>query len=324
MRWASWTIGAILLWLSAAQAVAAAAPSFPERGRRAVVDAARVIPDGPEAALEARLLDFNRVTGHQFVVATVPSLQGLEPQDYGVRLLRHWRLGRAGVDDGILLLLAPNDRQVRIETGYGFEPVLTDALADAIFRETIRPALRRGDIAGALGAGADRIMEVASSADRGAFRAPTGERGISWGWIAFGLVGGGLLLLFLYPLFEAWFDLWPFYVLMPARAARARERCDAKLAEWQRQREQMFAAAAGSAKPAHGRNNDLSTVGEMAEAMREKQRRLRPPEPRKPRRSRSRGWGFFGGGSDGSSYGGGGGFSGGGGSGGGGGAGGSY
>jgi len=161
MRW----LGAFLsslICLVTAQA-GAAAPSFPDRGRSAVVDAAGVIPDTAEAQLNARIVAWNRGTGHQLAVATVPDLQGYAIQDYGYRLLRHWGLGRAGANDGAILLLAPHE--VRIEVGYGLEGALTDALTHQIIAETIQPALRRGDIAGALAAGADRIMTAAMPPD---------------------------------------------------------------------------------------------------------------------------------------------------------------
>jgi uncharacterized protein len=137
-----------------------AAQTFPDRGRGAVVHAAGAIPDAAEAALEARLLAWNRETGHQFVVATVPNLQGYEISDYAVGLLRHWRLGRAEANDGVLLLLVPGERRVRIEVGYGLEPVLTDALSSRIIRETIRPRLSEGDVADALTEGAARIIDT--------------------------------------------------------------------------------------------------------------------------------------------------------------------
>ena len=143
-------------------AVLAAGPTFPERDRRAVVDAARVIPDASESKLNAEIVAWNQATGHQLVVATVPSLQGYEIEDYGYRLLRHWGLGRAGINDGVILLLAPGEREVRIEVGYGLEPVLTDALSSVIIRDTIRPGLRSGDIEGALSGGARRIMQAAT------------------------------------------------------------------------------------------------------------------------------------------------------------------
>jgi uncharacterized membrane protein YgcG len=164
MRWLAGALCVLLLCLAAAPA-GAADPAFPDRGRRAVVDAAGVIPDAAEAALDARISAWNRATGHQLAVATIPDLQGHEIQDYANRLLRQWGLGRAGIDDGVLLLLAPRERQVRIEVGYGLEGVLTDARSHRIIAETIQPALERGDIAGALTAGADRIMTVTMPPD---------------------------------------------------------------------------------------------------------------------------------------------------------------
>lgn len=261
MHWTSRTIGVIFLCLAATQAHAAA-PSFPERGRSAVVDAAGVIPDGAQAALEARLVAWNRSTGHQLVVATVPSLQGREIQDYSIGLLRHWRLGRAGADDGVLLLLAPNERQVRIEVGYGLEGVLTDALSSVIIRETIRPSLRAGDVGGALTAGAERIMRVATSGAEETVQAPPREDGriFSWWWIVFGGLGCLILGVFLYPIFETWFAIWPFYVLMPARTKRAEQRYNsAKARRGQDLRPEPVTG---------GPTNNLSTVRTMAAAMR--------------------------------------------------------
>ncbi len=281
MGTASRAIAAILLCLAATQAYAAAL-SFPERGRSAIVDAAGVIPDGAEAALEARLVAWNRSTGHQLVVATVPSLQGREIQDYSIGLLRHWRLGRAGANDGVLLLLAPNERQVRIEVGYGLEPVLTDARSSVIIRETIRPSLRAGDVAGALTAGAERIMRAATSGAEQTLQATPRDNGrpLSWWWIIFGSLGCLVLGVFLYPLFEMWFAVWPFYVLMPARTKRAEQRYN--MAKARRRQDRRLAPRAGAERGSAtgGPTNNLSTVRAMAASMRarlEKQRaRSRP------------------------------------------------
>jgi len=259
MHMASRAMGVILLCLAATQAYAAA-PSFPERGRSAVVDAAGVIPDGAEAALEARLVAWNRSTGHQLVVATVPSLQGLEIQDYSIGLLRHWRLGRAGANDGVVLLLAPNQRQVRIEVGYGLEGELTDALTSVIIRETIRPPLRAGDVAGALTAGAERIMRTATPGAEETVQAPPPDdaRTFSWWWVVFGSLGCLILGVFLYPIFETWFAIWPFYVLMPARTKRAEERFNRSKS---RRRHDLRPAPVTD-----GPTNNLSTVRTMAAA----------------------------------------------------------
>ncbi len=285
MHWASRGIGVVLLCLAATQAYAAAL-SFPERGRSAVVDAAGVIPDAAEATLEARLVAWNRSTGHQLVVATVPSLQGREIQEYGIGLLRHWRLGRAGANDGVILLLAPNERQVRIEVGYGLEPVLTDARSSAIIREAIRPSLRAGDVAGALNAGAERIMQAATSGVEVAPQAPPRDDGrpLSWWWIIFGGLGCLVLVIFLYPLFEMWFAVWPFYVLMPARAKRAEQRHDANRGKARRQARAEDRAGAERENATGGRTNNLSTVGAMAESMRAKlrQQKARSRHARNP------------------------------------------
>lgn len=284
MGWASRAIGVLLLCFAAMQAHAAAV-TFPERGRSAVVDAAGVIPDRAQAALEARLVAWNRSRGSQLVVATVPSLQGREIQDYGTGLLRHWRLGRAGANDGIILLLAPNERQVRIEVGYGLEPVLTDARSSAIIREAIRPSLRAGDVAGALTAGAEEIMRVVASGAEETVRAPPRDDGqpLSWWWIIFGCLGCVILGIFLYPLFEMWFAVWPFYVLMPARAKRAGARHDANKANARRRQDHRLGPVAGAEDRAGagreattgGRTNNLSTVAAMAESMRVRLRQQR-------------------------------------------------
>ena len=269
MHTASRAIGVILICLAATQAHAAAL-SFPERGRSAVVDAAGVIPDRAEAELDARVMAWNRSTGHQLVVATVPSLQGREIPEYSTGLLRHWRLGSAGGHDGVILLLAPNERrQVRIEVGYGLEGVLTDAMTSAIIRDTIRPALRTGDIAGALTVGAERIMQAATPGAEEALPAPPRDEGqpLSWWWIIFAGLGCLILGIFLYPLFEMWFAIWPFYVIMPARAKRAEARHDAKSSKVRLRQNQRPLPA-----PHDGRTNNLSTVRAMAESMRAKLR----------------------------------------------------
>ena len=95
------------LALSVAGSAALAAPSFPERGTAPVVDAANVIDDAAEAQLTQKLDDFEMRTARQFVVATVPDLQGYDIEDYGYQLGRYWHLGSKAEDNGIILLVAP-------------------------------------------------------------------------------------------------------------------------------------------------------------------------------------------------------------------------
>jgi len=162
-----------------------------------VVDAAGVLDPATRATLDRKLAAQEAKGTDQVVVATVPSLQGTSIEDYANQLFRFWKLGQANKDNGILLLLAPNERKARIEVGYGLEGVLPDAVASTIIQTTMVPQLRRGDYAGAINKGVDSITEIlnldpAELAER-AQREPT-TRGIDSGnWEAWFLVGGFLL-----------------------------------------------------------------------------------------------------------------------------------
>jgi uncharacterized protein len=138
--------------------------SFPALSGR-VVDAANLLPADVEARIDGKLKALEDATGgkgagRQLVVATVPSLDGLEIEDYGYRLGRAWGIGQKGADNGAILLVAPNERKVRIEVGYGLEPVLTDALSKVIIEERIVPKFRAGDFPGGIEDGTDTIAQV--------------------------------------------------------------------------------------------------------------------------------------------------------------------
>ncbi len=139
--------------------LAALAQSFPQLTGR-VVDAANLLKPEERAALEAKLKAHEDRTTDQLVVATVPSLGGLSVEDYANRLFRHWRLGQAKTDNGALLLVAPGERKVRIEVGYGLEGALTDALSKVIITTAIAPQFQKGDFAGGIDAGADAILSI--------------------------------------------------------------------------------------------------------------------------------------------------------------------
>lgn len=148
---------AVLLALAAAFALPASAQTFPTRTTEPVVDQANIISAETEAALTARLEALNRQSQRQFVVATVADLEGYDVADYGYRLGREWRLGDAERDDGVLLLIAPNERKMHIAVGYGLEPVLTDALSSQIIRNDITPLFKTGDFDGGITAGVAAI-----------------------------------------------------------------------------------------------------------------------------------------------------------------------
>lgn len=138
----------------------ALAVDFPPLSGR-VVDQADLLTPDQEAALTQRLEALERASSRQLVVATIASLQDLPIEDYGHQLGRAWRIGQEGANNGILLIIAPNERKMRIEVGYGLEGIMTDALSNRIIRETITPRFRATppDYAGGIFAGADAIIE---------------------------------------------------------------------------------------------------------------------------------------------------------------------
>lgn len=125
-----------------------------------VVDAAHVLDPATVAALDARLAAQEARATDQLVVATVPSLQGTSIEDYANRLFRAWQIGQAKKNNGVLLLIAPAERKVRIEVGYGLEGILTDAVASTIIRNAIVPAFKSGDMAAGIVKGTDAILEI--------------------------------------------------------------------------------------------------------------------------------------------------------------------
>lgn len=143
-----------------------AAQTFPALTGR-VVDAANILPPEVEARIAARSEAVEAATGAQLVVATIPDLEGYPIEDYGYRLGRHWGIGQKDRNNGVLLIVAPTERRLRIEVGYGLEPVLTDALSALIIQQRILPAFRAGDLPGGVEAGFEAIARQ--------FELPPGE-----------------------------------------------------------------------------------------------------------------------------------------------------
>ena len=147
-----------LLALVAFCVVALAADFPPLTGR--VVDQANLIPAAERTALEAKLADLEAKSGIQLVVATVSSLGGEEIEPYGNALFRAWKLGEKTRNNGVLVLVAPNERRVRIEVGYGLEGTLTDALSKVIITNAMTPRFKANDFAGGITRGVDDIITV--------------------------------------------------------------------------------------------------------------------------------------------------------------------
>jgi uncharacterized protein len=152
---------AILGVLLCVAAFAAYALTFPELTGR-VVDDAGVLDPSTKAALERKLAEFETKTAGQLVVVTLKSLQGTSIEDYGYQLGRHWQIGQKEKNTGALLIVAPNERKVRIEVGYGFEGTLTDAVSRLIIENSIIPRFRANDFAGGVGRGVDDIIQAVS------------------------------------------------------------------------------------------------------------------------------------------------------------------
>ena len=135
----------------------AAAPNFPALTGR-VVDDANILTPQTKSDLNDKLAALEAKTSRQLVVVTLPSLQGYDIADYGYQLGRAWGIGQKKLDNGALLIVAPNEHRVRIEVGYGLEPVLTDALSSVIEQSAILPKFRSGDYNGGVSDGVDAII----------------------------------------------------------------------------------------------------------------------------------------------------------------------
>ncbi len=147
------------IWAFVAFAGAAlAAPKFPPLTGR-VVDNAHMLSADATQKLTGELAALEQKTGRQVVVATIPDLQGYPIEDYGYQLGRAWGIGQKGQNNGVLFLVAPNDRKVRIEVGYGLEPILTDALSSTIIQSKVLPAFRAGNMEQGVVDGTEAIVQ---------------------------------------------------------------------------------------------------------------------------------------------------------------------
>ena len=154
---------AVVLLALFALAAPASAQTFPQLTGR-VVDQADILRPEQELDLSTKSETLQAQTGRQFVVATVKSLEGRPIEDYAYQLGRHWGIGQKEEDDGVILLVAPNERKVWIATGYGAGAFLTDAVSGVIIREAILPHFKKSppDYGAGITAGADAIIKQMS------------------------------------------------------------------------------------------------------------------------------------------------------------------
>lgn len=172
-------VSAVLVLAALLAPALAFAQTFPALSGR-VVDAANIIPDDVEARLNQKLEALETQSQRQLVVATLPSLEGYEISDYGYRLGRAWGLGDKGRNDGAILIIAPADRKLRIEVGYGLEPIVTDGLSSLIINQTIVPRFKADDMPGGIEAGTDALIAQLTLPPEAALKvaAQAGKQGV--------------------------------------------------------------------------------------------------------------------------------------------------
>ncbi|HXZ55234.1 MAG TPA: TPM domain-containing protein [Burkholderiales bacterium] len=155
-RWlASVAAGAALLLALPAAAEVAVPPL-----RARVTDLTGTLSPSQIQSLESRLRDFERAKGSQVAVLVLPSTQPETIEEYSIRVADAWKVGRVRVDDGVILVVAKNDRKLRIEVGYGLEGAIPDAVAKRVVSEVIAPHFRIGDFYGGIAAGTDALMKL--------------------------------------------------------------------------------------------------------------------------------------------------------------------
>ena len=184
-----------------------------------VVDQANLLPAAERSALETKLADLEAKSGIQLVVATVTSLGGEEIEPYANALFRAWKLGEKTKNNGVLLLVAPNQRRVRIEVGYGLEGTLTDALSKVIITNAITPRFKAGDFAGGITRGVDDIITVLTTdasewAKRPSLRVDSEPANGPVNW----LVVAGIVLLIGLMIVSPTFRWFVFAMLMSGRS----------------------------------------------------------------------------------------------------------
>ncbi|WP_395020028.1 TPM domain-containing protein [Dongia sp.] len=147
----------LLILLTGFVAPALADPPIPSLTGR-VVDQADILDASTVATITDRLAGLESSTGIQLVVVTLPDLKGYVIEDWGLALGRGWGIGQAGKNNGLLLIVAPNDRELRIEVGYGLEGQIPDATANSIIQREIIPYFKQGDMNGGVRAGVEAIL----------------------------------------------------------------------------------------------------------------------------------------------------------------------
>jgi uncharacterized protein len=175
---------------------AVAALTVPTLDRR-VTDQAGVLSASDAARIDGELAQYEQSSGHQFAVLIVPSLQGDSLEDFSIRTAEQWRLGDKKRDDGLLMVIAMQERVMRVEVGYGLEGAVPDVVASRVIRDVMAPKMRANDVAGAVSDGLHALMRAAQGESLGPApsnltRAQRGRAPFSFGFVF------GLAMLFMF------------------------------------------------------------------------------------------------------------------------------
>src|SRR5215203_4474393 len=182
----------LLWWVVFAGATGASAQILPKPTSR-VSDLAGVLTPPTRAELEALLIALEKDTTAEVIVATTTSLGGMSVEDYGNRVFKEWQIGKASLDNGVLVLVAPTERKMRIEVGYGLEGIIPDGLAGTIIRDDFMPNFRNGNYDAGMLTGVRRVSDVIRAKqvltpEQLAALTPSSRPGV-FGWLLFGTVG---------------------------------------------------------------------------------------------------------------------------------------
>ena len=150
---------------AAGQAQSAADPgrTFADGGSSPVVDGAKLFSEDAARQMGSQLFNLKQISGPHVVLMTVPSLGGVKIEDYSLRIANQWGIGDTGRNDGVLLLIAPKEKQVRIEVGKGLDGVLTDAISKQIITDQMLPHFRKGNMEAAAQAGVEALVTLLSA-----------------------------------------------------------------------------------------------------------------------------------------------------------------
>jgi uncharacterized protein len=184
----------LLVFFAGTEGALAQEITFPSLTGR-VVDEASLLDAAKRTEIEAKLAALEEKTSDQLVVITVRSLQGRTIEEYGYRLGRAWAIGQKDKNNGVLLIVAPNERKVRVEVGYGLEGALPDAISNLIIQNAILPRFKANDYPGGIARGVDEIIKVLSG-EGGAWKQPVEPKKNNTTTTLLGVVG--LLAPFLF------------------------------------------------------------------------------------------------------------------------------